>query len=118
MGIRELLNRVMERCEGSLTCIVCGFDGVVVESVVSREGTEIEELGAEAAVFSEQASRILDSLAFGALQECHLMGDRYSVLVQRINSEYFLILVFRSEAYLGRARHALKVVLPEIAREL
>jgi len=118
MGIRDLLNRVMDVCQDSLTCAVCGFDGVVVESVFSRDGTETEELGAEAAAFSKEASRILDSLAFGVLQECHLMGERFSVLVQRINPEYFLILVLGSETYLGRARYALKVILPELSREL
>jgi len=118
MEIREILNRALQVCPDSLACAVCGFDGMIVESVASGEGAQTDEVGAEVAAFSREGSRILDSLSFGKMQECHLMGERLSVLVQRVNEEFFIILVLGTETYLGRARYALKSILPELSGEL
>lgn len=95
------------------------FEGIPVDTYVGQESPfDIEVVGAEVSVLVKQIQRAAEMLDAGGTEEVAFKSEKMTTLVRVVDSNYFLAMVVGPQANLGKARFALRVILPDLRREL
>ena len=102
--LREIANRLDD-----VECVLLmGTDGLAIEKVVKNESLNVELLTAEFTTILRNTSQTSAEVEAGALEEFILLTDRFIVSLKAITEEYFLMVILKQGANIGRARYELK----------
>jgi len=116
---KELLQKIVDGCEGGLAGLLMGFDGIAVESYTSESAeNDIQSVGMEFSVILTQARNAVDLIGGGALREVAFKSEKMTVLVRLLNDDYFLALALAPEGNYGKGRFLLRSTAPSILAEL
>ncbi len=116
MSFSEILKEMVSRSE-ALGGVISGMDGIVVEEYAVQPEADLQSLGAEASSMVKALEEIAASLDLGTTKEVTLQTDRATILLRRINPEYFLALLLRPNGNLGKGRFLLKRASYQLERE-
>ncbi len=118
---RESIEKLLDRIEGGVSCVLMGFDGITVDSCAkpgAAGAPDIQTLSMEFAHLIAQARRTLESVDAGALEEFTLRTDRLTLVVRLLTPEYFLACAVLPSGSLGRARYLMRLVAPGLRADL
>lgn len=118
---QERLKHVVDNCEGSLACVLMGFDGISLDSYVAEnksDSLDIQDVGLEYSVVLKQILKTAELLEAGEVQEVAIASERLTTLVRVLNQEYFIALAMSPTGNYGKGRYLLRLTAPEIHREL
>lgn len=102
---RERLNELRAQVPGAeAVCLVAG-DGIAVETV-GGDGLDLEVLAAELVAMARSISSEQRGLDVGEAERFEFETDRYSVLVIRMQADYYLLIVSEAGQLPGKARFA------------
>jgi predicted regulator of Ras-like GTPase activity (Roadblock/LC7/MglB family) len=119
----EHLKAIVEQVEGAIACSVMGFDGIAVETE-PREFTQaaldvdLQAAWVEFANLMSQAKTTAETLKTGKVSELSVNSEKVITLLRVVNQDYFLVLGLLPTGNFGKARYALRVTAPKVAREL
>ncbi len=102
------LKDIADRLDDLECIMLVGTDGLPIEKVVRRESLNIELLIAEFTTILRNTAHTAIEVEAGALDELILLTGQLIVLLKAITSEYFLMMILREGANIGRARFELK----------
>lgn len=119
MNFEEKLRALLERLENSLACVLMGFDGIPLASA-TRPGVnlDLELMGAEASVIMNQLRQAAFTAQFGCSGEACFRSEETTILIRVLTQNYFLVLITRPEAYVGKGRFLARAIEPDLLREL
>lgn len=115
---REDLARAVRQVDGSIGCLLIGFDGIPVEKIYP--GGEVDDIDAVAVELTNLLDELrrLQSDQIGDVDEAAItMGD-ITALSKIVDEEYVLMLVLDRSADVDRGRRALRLVAPYVADEI
>lgn len=118
---QERLQHVVENVEGSFACVLMGFDGISLDTYIAPKDPgefDIQGVGLEYSVVIKQIRTTAELLEAGKVQEVAIYSERLLTLVRVLNDEYFIALAMRPTGNYGKGRYLLRVVAPELNREL
>ena len=116
---REILQKIVDGCEGGRAGLLMGFDGIAVDSyVVDSSETDIQSVGMEFSVILTQIRNAVQLLGGGALKEVAFKSDSMTVLIRVLNEEYFLALAVAPDGNFGKGRYLLRSTAPAVLEEL
>lgn len=116
---KETLRQMLERCEGSLAGVLMGFDGIAVDSYAVPDGDrDGETVGMELSHVLGQVRLASAALEAGGLEEVTIRCSRLMVVLRALSEEYFLALVMRPDANLGKARYVCRIASPDLRKNL
>ena len=123
---RESIEKLLNKIEGGVSCVLMGFDGITVDLVTapSRPGSgaagapDIQTLSMEFAHLIAQARRTLESVDAGSLEEFTLRTDKLTLVVRLLTPEYFLACAVLPSGSLGRARYLMRLSAPGLRADL
>jgi predicted regulator of Ras-like GTPase activity (Roadblock/LC7/MglB family) len=118
---RESIEKLLERIDGGVSCLLMGFDGITVDMCqksAAAGGPDIQTLSMEFAHLIAQARRTLQSVDAGTLEEFTLRTDRLTLVVRPLNAEYFLACAILPSGSLGRARYLMRLTAPGLRADL
>lgn len=118
MSFDESLRRVTNNIEDSLGIAMVGMDGIVVEEHKKDPLLDLQSLGAEYCAVIKDIERASSSLGLGSSKEISVITDKTIIVLNRINEDYFLLLVLGSEGNFGKGRFLLKREIAFIEKEL
>jgi len=104
----ERLAGLADRVEGTLAVSLVGRDGLVVQSVTRGEHPDLELLAAEIPERIRVLDRQVPELESAAMRQLTVVSDRYTIMLNAMSDNYFMLLVLRESARLGRARYELR----------
>lgn len=104
---------------GARGAAVVGLDGLSIDAV-DAEGHLVapEEANREYASVFKQLAGVADSMEVGTITDFTVEGGDETVLVRVLSPHYFAVLRVPNDVPPGRARFYLRVVAPDIVREL
>lgn len=110
---------LLERLENSMACMLMGFDGISVVSV-AKEGMELdlEMMGAEISAFVNQLRKASFVAQFGVTREFTFRSESSTILLRVLTDDYFVALVVKPEAHIGKGRFLLSLIEEEMVKEL
>lgn len=114
----EKLSQIVRNVEGTLGCLLIGFDGIPIERIVLDEDfTQMEDVAVELSNLLDDFER-LQAYDLGGVDAVSVsMGD-VTTLARIVADEYLLMLVLRSEADVERGQNMLRLVAPSVEREI
>lgn len=116
---KETLRHMLERCDGGLAGALMGFDGIAVDTyAVPDSGRDGETVGMELSHVLGQLRQAAAALEAGGLEEVTIKCSRLTVVVRALSEEYFLALIMKADANLGKARYLCRIAAPELRKNL
>lgn len=114
---KELLRELVDSVDGAIGAVIMGMDGISVEDYCERPETDLQVIGIESSSIVKEMGRAAASMDTGAVGEVIVVAESRTILVRRINEEYFITLVLNGLGNLGKGRFKLKILVPKISRE-
>jgi predicted regulator of Ras-like GTPase activity (Roadblock/LC7/MglB family) len=119
---RENIEKLLDKVDGGVACVLMGFDGITVETC-ARSGhdevlPDIQTVAMEFAHIIAQTRRTLASLEAGALEEFTLRTDALTFVVRVLTAEYFLACAILPRGSSGRTRYLMRVSSPALIADL
>ncbi len=118
MSFDESLRRIANNMEESLGVALVGMDGIVVEEHKKDPLLDLHSLGAEYCTAIRNLEKTSDSLSLGVMRELSIVAEKSTILLKRINDDYFLILVIGSDGNFGKGRFLMKKEIFQLEKEL
>ena len=117
--LKEALQTIVAKTDGSLGALIMGADGLSVEKVFTEEGNaaNLDVAAAEFTSLVRNAMRSGKDLDLGELHEMVVSLGKVVFLMRLFNREYFVCLAMKPEGNLGRARYELRKAELRLARE-
>ncbi|QDG52042.1 hypothetical protein FIV42_15215 [Persicimonas caeni] len=115
---RQKLTRVVKNVDGSLGCMLIGFDGIPIDSVFS--GEELVQMNAVAVELSNLLDKFrrLQIYEVGEVNEVSITLGEVTALARVVASEYLLILALDTDADVNRGQTMLRLIAPYVEREM
>ena len=112
---REILEKLRSSLNDIRAVILVGPNGIV-DHVVDDPGLNIETIAVEYATLLKIARSASEDSGAGNLLENIVVSEKSVMIARSISPEIYLILFFRSQDQIGRARYELKQAAWEIQR--
>lgn len=114
----EMLSQVVKNVDGTLGCLLIGFDGIPIESVYT--GDEIPQMDAVAVELSNLLAKFrrLQNYDMGEVNEVSVTIGEMTTLARVVGEEYLLMLALAPEADVGRGQNMLRLIAPSVEREI
>jgi predicted regulator of Ras-like GTPase activity (Roadblock/LC7/MglB family) len=112
------LEEAVRDVSGGRAAILMGFDGIPVDMYTGESAMDIETVGMEFSVLLKEVRKAAELLDAGATEEVTVRTEQMATVLRVINEEYFLALALDRLGNLGKARYLLRVIAPEMRREL
>lgn len=112
---RGQLDRIRRAIPGALSASIMGMDGIPIDAVHEEEAqTDPSGLVVEYSALLEQVRKSAQMFAAGELEEVSIRAERLTCIMRPINREFFLALVIRPEASMGKSRYLLRIQAPKL----
>ena len=104
---------------GARGAAVVGLDGLSIDAVdASGHSVSPDEANREYASVFKQLAGVAESMEVGSITDFTVEGEDETVLVRVLSPNYFAVLRIPIDVPPGRGRFYLRVVAPDIVREL
>lgn len=115
---KQKLTRVVNNVEGTLGCMLIGFDGIPIDSVF-RNG-DLPQMNAVAVELSNLLDKFrrLQFEDVGEVNEVSLTLGSVIALARVVAGEYLLILAIDADADVNRGQTMLRLIAPFVEREM
>ena len=118
MNFKDLLTALLDRIDGSTAAFFCGTDGIGVENVTYSQDVETAVTEVEVATALKVITDVSGNLDFGLVSSVIIETQKTTIVVEKIQNDYFLCVLLKKDANLGRGRLELKKLAAKINREL
>jgi predicted regulator of Ras-like GTPase activity (Roadblock/LC7/MglB family) len=106
--IPSRLEILLDRIDGALAVSLVAADGIPVATARRDGGFDIEALAAELLTQVQAISDEQRDLAVGEVEQYSVSTDRFTILIGRLQADYYLLLVSSRESSYGRARFEMR----------
>ena len=107
MAFSSQFEEMQRRLPGARALGLVAADGLLV-ATHGGEGLDFEALAAEVVAQAQGLSDERRGLELGDVKQWTLATDRYAVLLNRLDSESFLVAVLDRDSVMGKARFELR----------
>lgn len=109
MNFKEELDSILKQTNGAVAAVLMGFDGIVVaESNKGSAPSSLQDVSVEYSRILKEAIKINQGNDLGELQELTVMSKSHRFVFRIINAEYFVGLILKGDASLGKGRYVLR----------
>jgi predicted regulator of Ras-like GTPase activity (Roadblock/LC7/MglB family) len=114
-----ILANLLSEAEESVGVLFLDENGEAVEvSCSDLSPNEMKIVGAYLSIYLRQLERLFESASFGRTSLLHIESAGLHIYASPLPEGYFLVLVQRNPALVGKARRSLLRASDELAREL
>ncbi len=118
MSFDESLRRIINNIEDAMGIALVGMDGIVVEEHKKDPLLDLQSVGAECCTIVKEVEKVADSLNLGGTDDISFGTEKATILVRRINKDYFLVLAIGSDGNFGKGRYLIRREIPNLEKEL
>lgn len=116
---KEKLFQVAENVEGTVGCLLIGFDGIPIETFYADEELpQMDEVAVELSNLLGKFRRLEDNYEMGGVEELAVTIGDITTLAHVVGEEYLLMLALSPEADVGRGQNMLRLIAPAVEREI
>lgn len=115
---KQRLTSVVNNVDGSIGCLLIGFDGIPIDEVYRDE--ELEEMNTIAVEISNLLDKLRRTQVYDGEQinELSITAGPITAVTKVVADEYMLILAMSAEADVNRGRTMLRLISPFVEREI
>lgn len=117
MSFTPTLKEAVQRVDGAVSASIIGIDGMPVEEYAVEKIINLDDLSAESSQMMKTVSNAAESLGLGEASEFSIISDLCSIIMRKINEEYYLALIIRPDGNYGKGRFVLRTLIPKLEKE-
>ena len=117
MSFSEILKGITQDVKGAKGAAVVGMDGIIVDEYIVSPEADMQSLSAEYGNILKEVQQASLSLQLGSAREFAVMTDRSSLVISRINDDYFLTLLISPGTGIGRGRFKARIAARRLEKE-
>lgn len=114
----NMLEKTVKRLDNGQAAILMGFDGIPVDLFDSGNEPDIETIGMEYSVLLKEVRKASELLQAGDTHEITVRTDEMWTVLRVVNDEYFVALSLGPNGNIGKARYLLRMLAPQLDKEL
>lgn len=118
MSLTESLGRVLDQLDAARGVALVDMDGIVVEEQRRDPALDLPALAAECCGLFKTLAQVAQDSGLGAPEEFSVGAAGGQLVVRRITSEYFTLLVIAPNGLFGKGRYLLRREAAAIRQEL
>ena len=115
---REILENMVLRVPGAVGAIFADWEGEAVDQFAHIPPLDIQLVGAHWGVVFNSATRCLQLIGGGGIEELWIEGESALVFVRRVTEKYYVVLATSRSAHLGTARRELERTSLHLRKEM
>ena len=115
---KKILSKVSEQGGRLMGIALVSLDGIAIEKIQSDPRLNFDIMIAE---FTDRMKKILQAsreMGTGAAKELVAFTDDVVVILKGVHEDYYILCAVPADGNHGRARHAIRTVIPDLAQEL
>lgn len=115
---KQKLASVVNNVDGSIGCLLIGFDGIPIDAVYRDQ--ELPQMGAVAVELSNMLDKFrrLQIYDVGEVNEVSITAGSITALAKVVADEYLLILAMAVDSDVKRGQTMLRLISPFVEREM
>jgi predicted regulator of Ras-like GTPase activity (Roadblock/LC7/MglB family) len=117
MSFSDILKEVVTGTEGAVGALIVGLDGMPVEEYVVGGDMDIQSMTVEYSSLLKEIERGSQAAQMGSTTEVTVMADNATIMLRKLNDEYYFVLIIKPEGNFGKGRFLLRMSVPEILKE-
>lgn len=115
---REILEKIVDNCDGAAAAVLMGFDGIAVEFVTRNDEYDVQTLAMEFSFVLTQVRKAAEILEVGTLREVTIRSDKLTFIVRVLSDDYFAGLALAPDGNFGKARFLMRMALADLRSQL
>jgi predicted regulator of Ras-like GTPase activity (Roadblock/LC7/MglB family) len=117
--LTETLQKIVHNTPGATGAILMGFDGIAVMQYMADDSDiDVESAGMEFSFRFIELRRAAQSLNMGEVSDITVKTDRQAILCRVLSEEYFVAVLMRDSAHMGKGRWVLRTSASELMGQL
>jgi predicted regulator of Ras-like GTPase activity (Roadblock/LC7/MglB family) len=104
----DILREMVERVPGAVGAIFADWEGEAVDQFAHIPQLDIQLVGAHWGIVLTQATRGLERVGIGHVDELTIEAQDGMVLIRRVTDRYYVVLQAKRDAHLATARRELE----------
>lgn len=117
MSFAETLSSLLQRIKGAEMVMICGADGMPVESVGTSSLISADDLSAESSQLLNDIMAAIKNLNLGTIGDVSISTEKCTVILRAITDEYYFAVCLKPGGNSGQARFLLRTTVARIAHE-
>jgi predicted regulator of Ras-like GTPase activity (Roadblock/LC7/MglB family) len=115
---KEILEKIVENCDGSVAGVLMGFDGIAVETVARDQEMDVQTIAMEFSFVLGQVRKAAEILEVGALEEVSIRSENLTFIIRVLNEEYFYGTALKPNGNFGKARFLMRMAYQDLLKQL
>ena len=116
---KDTLAQVVSNVDGTLGCLLIGFDGIPIETIYpGEELPQMDEIAVELSNLLDKFRRLEKTYEMGGVDEVAVTIGDVTTLARVVGNEYILMLALDPRADVGRGQNMLRLIAPAVEREI
>ncbi len=117
MSFSDIIRQVVNGTEGALGALVVGLDGIPVEEYTVSSDMDLRSMTIEYSSLLKEIEKGSQISDMGSTKEVTVIADKAMIMLRRLNSEYFIVLILKPEGNFGKGRFLLRMSVPKLLKE-
>lgn len=117
MPFNDILKAVVNGTEGAMGALIVGVDGIPVEEYAVTGDIDLQSMTVEYSTLLKEIEKGSQAAQLGTTKEVTVIADHAMIMLRRLNSEYFMVLIIRPDGNFGKGRFLLRMSVPKLLKE-
>ena len=117
MSFSDILKDVVTSTEGAVGALIVGLDGMPVEEYVVDGDMDIQSMTVEYSSLLKEIEKGSQAAQMGSSREVTVIADKATIMLRRLNDEYYFVLIIKPEGNFGKGRFLLRMAVPSVLKE-
>lgn len=117
MSFSDILKEVVSGTEGAVGAMIVGLDGMPVEEYIAGGDLDIQTMTVEYSSLLKEIEKGSQAAQMGSTREVTVMADNATIMLRRLNNEYYFVLIIKPEGNFGKGRFLLRMSVPSVLKE-
>ncbi len=118
MSFSDILKEVVTGTEGAFGALIVGLDGMPVEEYIVGGEMDIQSMTVEYSSLLKEIEKGSQAAEMGSINEVTVIADKATIMLRKLNDEYYFIMIIKPEGNFGKGRFLLRMSVPGILKEL
>ena len=117
MSFSDILKDVVTSTDGAVGALIVGLDGMPVEEYVVGGDMDIQSMTVEYSSLLKEIEKGSQAAQMGSSREVTVIADKATIMLRRLNDEYYFVLIIKPEGNFGKGRFLLRMAVPSVLKE-